>query len=259
MAADTRLKAIQKRLGLKADGLLGPVTLSKIEALLDEKLGVQQVEVNYNLLASEKSLQQIVQFEISSEAYYRKYLSSPTWPGADSGVTIGIGYDLGYHTKAQVSSDWRGKVSDEVLENLLQVVGLKKTAAQGALASVNHIDVPLQAAKQVYYFCTLPAYAKKTRGVYSGIEALPADAQGALLSLVFNRGTKMSGSSRREMQAIQPLVQQGDLPGIAEQIRNMKRLWDSNRLRGLHIRRDKEADMVEHARIDYADGELIRV
>lgn len=38
-----------------------------------------------------------------------------------------------------------------------------------------------------------------------------------------------------------------------------KRLWNIDRLRGLHIRRDKEADMVEYARTDYADGELIRV
>ena len=106
---------------------------------------------------------------------------------------------------------------------------------------------------------TLPRNAQMTRKAYPGMEALPADAQGMLLSLVFNRGTRMSGSSRREMKAIQSMVIGRDLNGISEQIRSMKRLWDIEVLAGLHKRRDAEAQMIADARTDYDSAELFRV
>jgi hypothetical protein len=69
----------------------------------------------------------------------------------------------------------------------------------------------------------------------------------------------MSGSSRREMKEIQPLVEGKDLGGIAEQITSMKRLWDESKLRGLHLRRDKEAQIMAEAREEYEPSELIMV
>ena len=80
-----------------------------------------------------------------------------------------------------------------------------------------------------------------------------------LLSLVFNRGTKMSGNKRREMKAIQALILDKDLDGIAEQIRLMKRLWNKSELPGLHTRRDKEARMIANARTDYHSFELVSI
>ena len=80
-----------------------------------------------------------------------------------------------------------------------------------------------------------------------------------LLSLVFNRGAKMSGNKRREMKVIQPLVLDKNLNGIAEQILSMKRLWNKSELPGLHTRRDKEAQMIANARTDYHSSELISI
>jgi len=80
-----------------------------------------------------------------------------------------------------------------------------------------------------------------------------------LLSLVFNRGPALEGPRRREMKAIKPLVQAGDLRGIAAQIRSMKHLWDIEQLPGLHVRRDREAQLIENTRISYPPGELVRV
>jgi hypothetical protein len=60
---------------------------------------------------------------------------------------------------------------------------------------------------------------------FPGINELSPDAQGALVSLVFNRGTSMEGDRRREMRAIQAAVANGDLQEIADQLRSMKRLW----------------------------------
>jgi len=259
MAAPTtkeRLKTIQRRLGLEDDGILGPITLSRIETLLDETLGPAREEPEHSLVVSSKGLEQIVQFEISSDGYYRKRLTRPIWPKGESGITIGIGYDLGYTSKDPIWKDWRGKISDFDLDQLVEVGGLKADAARKALPVVEHIKIPLEAAKEVFYTSTLPKYASLTKNAYPGVEELPPDAQAMLLSLVFNRGTRMSGSARREMKAIQPLVAARDLDGIAEQIRSMKRLWDNGALAGLHVRRDKEADMIASARADYEPSEL---
>ena len=108
----------------------------------------------------------------------------PTWPKGDSGITIGIGYDLGYQTPHQISRAWQGKIPDQELERLIKVSGLKRRAAHRALASVQSIQIPLQAAGDVHCAVTLPKYALKTKQVYPGIEKLPADAQSMLDQLV---------------------------------------------------------------------------
>lgn len=258
-AITDRLKAIQKRLGIVDDGLLGPATLSRIEALLDQIHGAEAVEAEHSLKVSKKGLDQIIQFEISSEGYYRRFLSGPVWPGGQSGITIGIGYDLGYTSQAQIRKEWQGKVPDAEVESLVGVSGLKGADARHSLGAVEYVRVPLAAARDVFYTSTLPRYAVITRKAYPGVENLPADAQAMLLSLVYNRGARMSGSSRREMKAIQELVATGDLAGIAEQFRSMKRLWDRNVLPGLHVRRDREAEMIAGSRHDHASAEIILV
>jgi hypothetical protein len=45
---------------------------------------------------SERAIQLIVYFEVTDEATYRRKYQRPVWPGLNSGVTIGIGYDVGY-------------------------------------------------------------------------------------------------------------------------------------------------------------------
>ena len=150
-------------------------------------------------------------------------------------------------------------MSDVELEELVNVAGKKGEQAEDALSSVRHIRIPLEAAKQVFFTSAIPEFAHRTREAYPGIRELPADAQTMLLSLVYNRGTRMSGSRRKEMKAIQPLVINKDLDGIAEQIRAMKRLWDISVLPGLHIRRDDEAYMIANARREYDPSELISI
>lgn len=254
-----RLKAIQRRLGVDDDGILGPDTFTRIESVINEVLGPLEVEPEYSLIVSREGLDQIVQFEISSESYYKKRLSHPIWPKGYSGITIGIGYDLGYHPKTRIKRDWKGKISDTEMEELADVGGLKGEAANAVLSTVSHIKIPIEDAKEVFYTSTLPTYARLARKAYPGVEELPADAQAMLLSLVFNRGAKMSGNKRREMKAIQPLVVDKNLNGIAEQIRLMKRLWNKSELPGLHTRRDKEAHLIANARTDYDPFELVSI
>lgn len=254
-----RIEAIQARLGLLADGIIGPATLTAIERLLDQQLGPSADVLR--LICSMTGLEWIVKFEISSEAYYNRHLKHPTWPGGASGVTIGIGYDLGYVSAAQMRRDWRGKIADAEIKSLEKVCRLKGEDARKkvSLASIKSVTVSLENASQVFYFSSLPTYAAKCLKAYPGVEKLPADAQAALLSLVFNRGTRKSGSVRREMKAIEPLIVIADLEGIAQQILSMKRLWEGKGLDGLLRRREREAGLVMGAARDYTPEELVNI
>ena len=260
-----RLKAIQRRLGVEPDGLLGPVTLSRLEALLDAAkptiLADPTVETpEANLVVSRKGIDALVAFEVTSEATYRRRYQNPIWPGGSSGVTVGIGYDVGANKASQVEKDWRGRLPDADVDALKKVAGKMGQAGKNALGAVAHVVVPFDVAKEVFFTATLPRYARLTREAYPGVEKLPHDAQAALLSLVYNRGASMKNTDRRkEMRAIRDLVSARDLDGIADQLRAMKRLWDKEKLRGLHVRRDAEADLVAGADRAYDDAELVRV
>lgn len=270
-----RIKALQKKLGLDDDGVIGSITLSRLEPIVDEYLAAvkkagekpDKVETptappavtHFSMIVSKRALDKIIEYEVSSEEIYNKKYQKPIYPGGDSGVTIGIGYDVGFNTKTQIDADWRGKISDVDLELLKTAAGAKGDKAKNMIAGLKSITVPFAAAREVFYVSTLPRYAKDTRGAYPGIENLPADAQGALLSLVYNRGASLTGDRRKEMKAIVALVAAKDLNGIAAQITAMKRLWDKNKLPGLHARRDDEAKLVKNARPTYPPEELIKV
>ena len=60
-------------------------------------------------MLNKKSLDLILEFEVGGgENYYNKFLKNPSWPGEQSGVTIGVGYDLGYVNKQ--NSQMIGKI-----------------------------------------------------------------------------------------------------------------------------------------------------
>ena len=71
------------------------------------------------------------------------------------------------------------------------------------------------------------------------------DAYGAIISLVFNRGTSLKGDSRKEMVNIKNLITKKDYKKIAKEFRNMKRIWVGKSLDGLLERREAEAKLVE--------------
>lgn len=252
-----RLKRIQSHLGVPADGMLGPNTLTALEkALFDEG---EEPGQDYSLTVSGKGMKKLVRHEIGSEAYYRKFLSHPVWPGGQSGVTVGIGYDLGYNSASQIRKDWRRELDQAELEKLVVVAGAKGDAARQVLEGVSHVTIDLAAAEQVFYQVTVARYAAMTLKAYPGVDALFPDAQSGLLSLVYNRGTRMTGGNRKEMKAIRPLVLDQDYEGIAQEIIAMKRLWEGQGLDGLLKRRDDEAKLIRRADRTYDDSELIKV
>jgi len=79
-------------------------------------------------------------------------------------------------------------------------------------------------------------------------------AAGAIVDLVYNRGTSLVGDRRREMKALVPLIAAADYKGIAAELRSMRRLWDGipeegkqyeERYSGLVFRCEKRADLVD--------------
>jgi len=195
---------------------------------------------------NDASMQLILDFEVAGgEQYYTRHLQSPIWPGAQSGVTIGVGYDLGYNSAAGITEDWGSHLDPAVLNRLLTTAGKKGPVAKAALAAVKDIKVPWPGAVDVFESVTVPRYTDLTHDAFAGFDNLDPNCQGALVSLIFNRGAAMNGPRRSEMRAIRDLVPKKDYAGIAQQIRNMKRLWKGTDIeRGMNRRRDAEADLV---------------
>ncbi len=251
-----RLKDIQTHLQLEPDGLLGPQTLTAIEQALQisfesqkraEQRDMPLQSQSVHLTLDTDELQAIINDEIGSPEYYRKRLRSPCWPGGNSGITIGVGYDLGYVEKDKFLDDWHSNISPPKLQRLSKYCLLKGKKAKNKLRFLSDIEIPLSKASLVFRTTSVPSYAASTQRAFPGIEELAPIAQTALLSLVYNRGASMKGDSRKEMRAIRKLVKEQDYQGMADQVRNMKRLWEGRGLDGLLIRREREAAALEQA------------
>ena len=188
----------------------------------------------------------IVEFETGGQAYYRKALAKPTWPGGASGVTVGIGYDVGYNTRAAVLSDWKA-LPEGSRNALASAAGVKGAAAKPRASALKWIVVPWETAEAVFVTNTMPRFGLMTSTSFSGITTKHGHVQGSLLSIVFNRGASMSGDSRREMRSIRSYVAAGNIRAIPGQIRSMKRLWYGKGLDGLLRRREAEARLVERS------------
>lgn len=240
---ETLVKAVQLKLKLLPDGSDGKETWTAIAKHLD--VNINQSNLVQSKL-SPKALQLILDYEVGGgEDYYNKFLQRPTWPGAFSGVTIGIGYDLGYHTLEQFKSDWSDKLPPIQINRLTPMIGVKGKAARGYLSGVRDIHIPWAAALQVFESKTIPKYINQAQHAYPGIDDLKPDAFGALVSLIFNRGNSLEGKRRLEMLAIKSMVPRKDYKGIATELRKMKRLWLNAGVDGLIKRREEEASLVE--------------
>ena len=167
------------------------------------------------------------------------------WPGEASGITLGVGYDLGFGTTKQFVEDWSEYLTSEQVDRLKTAIGVSGQEARVLAPQFSDIKVKWDDAVEVFKNRTLPLYSQRTEDAFPGVDQLPANAQGALVSLIFNRGTAMVGDRRKEMRAIRDAVAAGDLQEIANQIRAMKRLWVGKGVDGLLKRRDAEADLVE--------------
>jgi len=205
-------------------------------------------------MLSKKSLDLILEFEVGGgENYYNKFLKNPAWPEGQSGVTIGVGYDLGYVNKTEFSEDWKD-LPKETFDRLYKVVGIKGYNAKNLIRGLKDITIPWELALKVFNNKTVSKFYNLTKQTFPNFDNLPEDAKGGLVSLVFNRGNALEGDRRREMKLIRDgmkLVSTYDqkaLTFIANQIRKMKRIWIGGSIeKGMSRRRDAEAKLIEQS------------
>jgi len=196
-------------------------------------------------MISKKSIELIIQHEIGGRQIYEKRYQKPMWAGGESGCTIGIGYDMGYNTEKQFLLDWSGNLNLNFVNALKPLCGLKGEKVKGMIkGEVLNVRIPYNTAYEVFVKSSLPRYYAMTKKIYPNMDLLNEDTQGALVSVVYNRGNKLEGDSRAEMRAIVDLIAKQDYEGIAEQIERSKRLWEHKNLDGLVTRREAEADLV---------------
>ena len=199
-------------------------------------------------MISRRAIDLIIQHEIGGRAVYDKKYQKPMWAGGESGCTIGIGYDLGYNTEKQFMADWSGNLNLNFVNALRPLCGLKGEKVKGMIkGEVLNVRIPYNTAYEVFVKSSLPRYYALTKKIYPNMDLLNEDTQGALVSMVYNRGNKLEGDSRAEMRAIVDLIAKQDYEGIAEQIEKSKRLWEHKNLDGLVLRREAEADLVRES------------
>lgn len=195
---------------------------------------------------SQKALDLIIKHEVGGgEAYYNKALKKPCYPGGASGVTIGVGYDLGYNSEDQFTADWGKVLTGDIFARLSKCLGAKSASAKSLIPAVKDIEIPWESALKVFKESTLPRFVKETLKAFPGADELHPDAFGALVSLVFNRGAAVTGKNREEMKNIRGLISSKNYAAIAKEIVNMKRIWVGKGLDGLLRRRDEEAALVK--------------
>lgn len=196
---------------------------------------------------SPKTLDLLLKYEVGGgKSYYDKFLSKFTWPKGASGPTIAIGIDCAYYTKTELS-----KIFNFLPQNQIELIqgSVGKTGEKGReytrILRNAGITVDWEKALDIFYSITWPKFTKLTNKTFLGATELKEDAYGAIVSIVFNRGTSLNGQSRLEMRNIKELIPFKDYKGIAKEVRKMKRLWVGKGLDGLLERRETEAKLIE--------------
>jgi GH24 family phage-related lysozyme (muramidase) len=94
---------------------------------------------------------------------------------------------------------------------------------------------------------SLPRFTKQTADAFALTKTrLHPHSNGALTSLVFNRGPSLANTDqRKEMRWIKHNISIKREDRVPSDIRSMKRLWSYTKLKGLHLRRDAEAKLFQ--------------
>ncbi len=196
---------------------------------------------------SEKTLALLLKYEVGGgKPYYDKFLSKFTWPKGQSGPTIAIGIDCAYYTAQELAQIFAFLPEDQIklIQKSVGQSGEKGRVYTDVLRKAG-ITVSWDQAVEIFNKFTWPKYSKLAEKAFPGLTELHPDVYGAIVSVVFNRGTSTSGDSRIEMKNIKDLIPKKDYKGIAKEIKNMKRLWVGKGLDGLLSRRDEEAKLIE--------------
>jgi hypothetical protein len=202
-------------------------------------------------------IRQSIAFLLKEEAAPRH----PYWPGGKSGITIGVGWDIGQHTDQELTAAWADLPAAD-RERLLAAVGITGAPARALLPPLSGVMIPPEISRAVLSRSVQKEWYARTLRVFPGADALPTEVQVALLSVLFNRGTgtghepdwlhAIEVDPRWEMREIRRDVRDRDLFALYAHLDTMKRLWEGSGPRGLPIRRRSEGHLIK----PYVDQQL---
>lgn len=207
----------------------------------------------------------IMAFEVSWSpqngfAHYNRKLRKPIVPdpdNTDSGVTIGIGYDCGHCSANKIKMDWQSVIPLHMVTALASVAGLRKRTAFNSLGLVKDVDVPIEAALQVFFNTTIHDFSKEALRIYPDLFKLHPVEQATIVGLVYNRGASLKGDRRKEMRDLITAIKNDDDAEMAHLIRSMMRLWPNTA--GLRRRREAEAALIELADNPVDPADILKV
>ncbi|HMA13895.1 MAG: peptidoglycan-binding protein [Bacteroidota bacterium] len=234
---EAAVREAQQLAGLPATGIADAATWAWLEAQPEPSEALPTEAVTF-----------IVNEEVGGRKYYDRHVALPHFPGEASGVTIGVGYDLRFQEPADFEADWAGTLAPAQMAALRPHLG--KKGSQAACRALGDLRIPFPAAWRVFVKRALPRAIDQTERCFGELDGLPPLCRGVLVSLVYNRGTDLSGDSRREMLAIRQHLAAGQREAVAGEIESMKRLWPASE--GLRKRRDREAEMWRRGLSDIA-------
>jgi len=207
----------------------------------------------------------VMAFEVSWSpqsgfAVYNRKFRKPIVPdpdNSDSGITIGIGYDCGHVSANKIKMDWQSVLPLHMVTALTSVAGLKKRTAVNNLPLVSGVDVPIEAALQVFFNTTIHDFSKESLRIYPDLFKLHPVEQSAIVGLVYNRGGDLRGDRRKEMRDLIVAIKNDNDKEMADLIRAMTRLWPNTL--GLRRRREAEAALVELADTPIDENDILKV
>jgi hypothetical protein len=165
---------------------------------------------------SQRAFDMIVAEEVTSKPYYIQHYQFPEWPGLSSGVTVGIGYDLGTASREKIASDWASLVLPDMLTIMMSCSGLTGNAGRIKCAEVKKaILISWEMAMTVFASRDVPQWTAAVLKAIPGAENLNGDLLGVLVDIAYNR----------ELKAIRFEVGQNRLASVPREISRMKRLW----------------------------------
>lgn len=163
-------------------------------------------------------------------------------------MTVGYGYDLGQQTQATIATDLGGIFSSTQITRLQGASGRHGDLARQLQPSLADIQVTRDMALRLAIVMKR-RYAQYTINGFPGTTKLHPHCQGALLSLVINRGSSMvdqpGQKTRVHMRAIRNNISSKNFSDVPVQWRAMKSLWSGNGQGGLITRRENEAVLFE--------------
>lgn len=196
--------------------------------------------------SSQDAFDLIVTEEAGNQAYYTRHYQNWDWPGGSSGPTVGIGYDCGYVTPAELQVDWGG-IADDQIPALLEGCGITgETAKEFVNANRGSVTITWDRAITEFRDREMPKWEGRVEQALPNTDQLSGDSFGALVSLAYNRGAaafSAAGDRYTEMRAIKAYMGTREFDKIPDEFLAMRRLWPVDG--DLWKRREHEATLFQ--------------